>query len=393
MQGIIHIHFLILAVCFELLVPLTLVQAAFSHSFFRPSSSNSNNSSFLFLKIQQQESTMSEESPPLIPQISSESRAKIQTMESIIGQDEGNRGMKALIVPDDLEKAATILTNLKSLNTFFKNTQETPHVLILSGFPCCVDKNPPTETDGPPGAMAIAKCCLALGYKVTLVTDDSNEVVFAAAAEPYLNQMQLEIFPAEMSMEDEIRLKALATSSCDLIVSCERAGPAEDGICRTMRGIDMNDKKLIAPLHKIVDLARSENLQNPTPYIAIGDGGNELGMGKVIDIIHDKIPNGKLIGAVTAADYLIAASVSNWGGYALCAACAVLMNQYSGDEQEQEPQWGEKCIPSVQDEIELLNRCVAVGCRDGVSGLMEATVDGMPLETSMKCLEQLRNVL
>lgn len=324
------------------------------------------------------------ESTNPFPPTSSQSRAKIQKIESIIGQDEGNRGMKALIVSGDLEKAATVLTNLKLLQKSSKNTEVPPHVLILSGFPCCVDQNPPTETDGPPGAVAIARCCLALGHKVTLVTDESNRVVFTAAAEPYLNQIQLEIFPAEMSTGDNRRLKLLSTS-CDLIVSCERAGPAEDGICRTMRGIDMNAKHLIAPLHQIVDLVRSESLPSVVPYIAIGDGGNELGMGKVIDIIHDKIPNGKLIGAVTAADYLIAASVSNWGGYALCAACAVLMNQNNNEEK-----WREKCMPSVEDEIELLNRCVSAGCRDGVSGLMEATVDGMPLETSMKCLEQLR---
>ena len=38
----------------------------------------------------------------------------------------------------------------------------------------------------------------------------------------------------------------------------------------------------------------------------------------------------------------------------------------------------------------LLERCVAKGCRDGVSGKVEATVDGMPLETSMECLRAIR---
>jgi D-glutamate cyclase len=374
MQSITHFIFLI-----AFLLTVSVVDAAFFNSLFYPSTSTSSSR-------HSSESIMLESSQSF-PQTSPQSSAKIKKMETIIGQDEGNRGMKDLIVPNDLEKAATILTNLNLLKKSSRSDDEPPHVLILSGFPCCVDKNPPTETDGPPGAIAIAKCCLALGYKVTLVTDESNQVVFTAAAEPYLNQIHLEIFPAEMSTEDDRRLDTL-THSCDLIVSCERAGPAEDGICRTMRGIDMNAKNLIAPLHKIVESTRSGQLKTPTPYIAIGDGGNELGMGKVIDVIRDTIPNGKLIGAVTAADYLIAASVSNWGGYALCAACAVLMNQYS-----EEKQWRDKCIPSIEEEIELLNRCVAVGCRDGVSGLMEATVDGMPLDTSMKCLEQLRNTV
>jgi hypothetical protein len=45
-------------------------------------------------------------------------------------------------------------------------------------------------------------------------------------------------------------------------------------------------------------------------------------MGKVIDEIKANIPRGEKIGCVVAADHLIAASVSNWGGYALAAAAA-----------------------------------------------------------------------
>ena len=43
-----------------------------------------------------------------------------------------------------------------------------------------------------------------------------------------------------------------------------------------------------------------------------------------------------------------------------------------------------------EEEIKLLRKCVMAGCRDGVSGKMESTVDGMPLETSMKCLRRIR---
>ena len=53
--------------------------------------------------------------------------------------------------------------------------------------------------------------------------------------------------------------------------------------------------------------------------------------------------------------------------------------------------WVNACVPTEEEEVALLNRCVAVGCRDGVSGKMEATVDGMPLETSMECLRNIRS--
>ena len=45
-------------------------------------------------------------------------------------------------------------------------------------------------------------------------------------------------------------------------------------------------------------------------------------MGKVIQAVHQHIKNGVSIGCTTPADFLITASVSNWGGYALAAALA-----------------------------------------------------------------------
>jgi hypothetical protein len=96
---------------------------------------------------------------------------------------------------------------------------------------------------------------------------------------------------------------------------------------------------------------------------------------------------GEKIGCVVAADHLIAASVSNWGGYALAAAAAAAK---SGARDSQE-KWIEHCLRTEGEEIKLLHRCtVAVGCRDGVSEKVEATVDGRPIETSLQCLRGIR---
>ena len=141
----------------------------------------------------------------------------------------------------------------------------------------------------------------------------------------------------------------------------------------------MTEKGLIAPINRLIG-------ESKKPFIGIGDGGNELGLGKVIEKIIEHIPKGETIGCVIPATYLIAASVSNWGGYALAAAIAVA--KAKDDDIET---WIRRCLPSEEQEVELLDRCVAVGCRDGVSGLVEATVDGMPLETSLQCLRDIRN--
>jgi len=232
-----------------------------------------------------------------------------------------------------------------------------------------------------------------LGHKVTLVTDTCNQDVFAAALEPYSEKegVFMQTFPGSMSSEDDGRLQALAEVA-NLILACERAGPAHDSHCYTMRGIDMTERGLVAPLHRLVELSSST-----TFFLAIGDGGNELGMGKVYNAIltNPMIENGKKIACVTKADYLVAASVSNWGGYALAAGTALIkakIDENDGNKplKERIVEWINKCVPTQEEEVALLDRCVAKGCRDGVSGKVEATVDGMPLETSMKCLCDIR---
>ncbi|KAL7473374.1 hypothetical protein ACHAXS_013820 [Conticribra weissflogii] len=375
-------------------------------------------------KINDIMSTAPPQNRPISPTIA----ASIDKINDVITTDAGGRGMIHLVVSGDLLASAKILARLTTRTKSARREQrsnddddddELPHVVILSGFPCCVDHTPPTETDGPPGACAIATAALGLGYRVTLVTDECNEDVFRAAVvnddannddskskSKSKSNFTLVTFPSERAMTDQQsqRLTALARSA-DLIIACERAGPASDGNCYTMRGINMNEKGLIAPLHRIVDVARegsrdkSGSGASEVKFIAVGDGGNEMGMGKVLRKIREHIPRGELIGAVTVADHLIAASVSNWGGYALAAAAALVRcnDELDGIDDDDDDsgkkaraKWVESCVPTEESEVQLLERCVAAGCRDGVSGKMEATVDGMPLETSMKCLRDIR---
>lgn len=63
--------------------------------------------------------------------------------------------------------------------------------------------------------------------------------------------------------------------------------------------------------------------------ISIGDGGNEVGMGSVKNLIEKHISNGAIIAANTYCDYLIIADTSNFGAHALVASILVeLVNLY-----------------------------------------------------------------
>ena len=60
--------------------------------------------------------------------------------------------------------------------------------------------------------------------------------------------------------------------------------------------------------------------------IGIGDGGNEVGMGKVYDDVLKYVPFGDVIASTISCDYLISCGVSNWGGFAVAVGLSVLSN-------------------------------------------------------------------
>jgi len=257
---------------------------------------------------------------------------------------------------------------------------------------------------------------MKLGYNVTLVTETCNESVIRAAVDGetriYMpNHMHRDLPPMlqfdthakmkfcfvespSLSSENESELKDIMDKT-DLIIACGRPGPSSDGNCYTMSGINMNEYGLIAPLHNFVPGTKDAGYSSiERTFIAIGDGGNELGMGKVIDKIHEHLEDGEKIGAVAtlddeglSADYLIAASVTNWGAYGLIAAALLVQASDSKDRN-----WIKHCLPTEEAETKLLHRCVKAGSRDGVSGENEATIDGMPLERSMECLRKIRKI-
>lgn len=334
-----------------------------------------------------------------------EAERLVALLEERVQRDEGGRGIGELVIPrGELFNAAEAL--LKST-----------HVAILSGFPCMLKHTPPTETDGPLGSMAIARALLALGKTVTILTDECNEGVFlACGAASGLGSYQksekllFESFPgaAEFDGQDRIRLQQVS-AACDLVVAIERAGPAADGLYYTMRGLDMT--AIVAPLDDLLQPPSAPQEEEdeeagateeegeprslhtrraPITSIGIGDGGNEVGMGKIYNqILASRVPNAKQIACVVPTTHLLVCSVSNWGGYALAAAAAVVV---SFQQQRDSRALLREFLPSDDEERRMCSRIVEEGARDGVSGRLECSVDGMPLEVSLDVLRFLRNV-
>lgn len=82
-------------------------------------------------------------------------------------QDRGKRGMGPLLQSGELEEMV-------------RSVREAQSVAILTGYPCCLH-DPPTETDGPLGAIAMARAISALGIRTVILTDECNEAPVSAA--------------------------------------------------------------------------------------------------------------------------------------------------------------------------------------------------------------------
>ena len=94
---------------------------------------------------------------PFIASLLSESALKgIRSLEFEIKKDVGERGIEKLHIPDELVKAALVLSRSKAVAVHF-------------GFPCNTNTKYPDEVDGPPGFLAICKALLALGKRVSCI--------------------------------------------------------------------------------------------------------------------------------------------------------------------------------------------------------------------------------
>lgn len=70
----------------------------------------------------------------------------------------GNRGIRHLLHKDELLQAALSLSHAR-------------WILVTTGFPTHFNHEPPEETDGPPGAIALAAFLQALGKETSMVVD------------------------------------------------------------------------------------------------------------------------------------------------------------------------------------------------------------------------------
>ena len=237
-------------------------------------------------------------------------------------------------------------------------------VAIVTGF--CVRSAGIGETDGPPGALALAGALRILGKKAALITDRYSAPLVRIGARHLGIPVRVLELPDLQAEADSVLDGFAAAFKPTHVVALERPGSAPDGHRYSMRGEILDD---IAPA--------ADRLFTPDPgrgwvTLALGDGGNELGMGSLRETLKDEVPRGNLIFCVSPADHTLACGISNWGGYALAAALSILS--------------GALLLRNPEQERKLLEALVEVGAVDGCTRERTLSVDGLPWEDYSKTL-------
>ncbi len=304
-------------------------------------------------------------------------------------------------------------------------------VQFLADHPCCLvgivtgffipGGNPPApESDGPTGALFLARGLIRLGYSVVLITDSLCAEPLRQGLE-FFDEKNIDLFEFPLdrssaideasSFENKLNQFYQNYSELNILISLERVGPCHTmksfqsqrtnpdpdeitrfekqgpgqlaGQCLNMRGNSV--REFTAPLHVLFE--ERNRFAKMVFTIGIGDGGNEIGMGSIPwRVISENILNGLggKIACRIATDRTIVAGVSNWAGYALAAAlfaCFARERDYTSFFNEEK-------------EAGLLQEyCRTKTVVDGVRGIPSLSVDGMDWSLHARVLGLIREII
>ena len=266
-------------------------------------------------------------------------------------------------------------------------------VLISGGF-VVPPWLPNSETDGVPSSLglgrAIQKAC---GARVVYATEANVVPIFRAGAlaigmgvvpldilaeTPEIGRVAgrvavvpFPIDPVEASAEADRLIEQLAPKA---LVTIERSGPAEDGICYTGIGGDMTDST--SKIHLLVEKAADAGAFT----VGCFDLGNEIGAGKISETVKRVWKHGPKVACVTETDVPFAASNSAWAAYLIAAGLAGFAGNLEVAHTE-------------ELERRLLDACLAEGMMDAATLAPTRTLSGAHIDDYGHWVELVRSVV
>jgi hypothetical protein len=235
---------------------------------------------------------------------------------------------------------------------------------------------PTGENDGPLGAFVLARALRALGHEVVFLTESELTGIFEG-----LFHLYQESFPIIHLQKEDPGDHTATAPDLEILISIEKLGSNKQHVMHGATGTSRNGTRA-----HVDGLVRRMNEQGRLT-VGIGDGGNEIGFGKIYELARSTVDFGQLcrcpcgggIVTITSTQHLFPVAVSNWGAYGLTAALAALTGQM-------------QILHTPQREHELLALAKKLDCRDGASGTARESVDGVPAETSAAVVQMLKTL-
>ncbi len=196
-------------------------------------------------------------------------------------------------------------------------------VFILTGF--VLSPFNKAETDGVISSALLASALEKIfNVKTVIVCPDEAGNAIKRLMSYLETHSEIYIFTKESDKTEEECDKILSRFKPVAVISIECPGANKNGIYHNAGGTDVTN------LEAKTDLLFEKLCKSGVPNIAIGDLGNEIGMGTIADCIEKYVPSdceccGK--GGITArtkADNIITATVSDWGCYSLICMLACM---------------------------------------------------------------------
>ena len=262
------------------------------------------------------------------------------------------------------------------------------------------------ETDGPPGAAALARSIrLTLGGLPVILTDDylvdgMRQVMISAGFHVTTPEKLPNSLPRESGvtycptvaviglptdvhedrrMEEEL-LDRYRPACC---ISIERGAMNRHGRIHGMGGYDFSENQ--AKMDYLFTGAAGRGIAT----LGIGDGGNEIGMANIERTIRERVRYGNMCKCpcrsgiapdVAKVNVLVSATISNWGGYAVASLLALA---------------GGKLEAMCNEELEarILNACVAAEFHDSYGAGVSTSVDGCEAAVHLALITLIRKTI
>ena len=232
--------------------------------------------------------------------------------------------------------------SLHAAKGLIENIHEGDLVYIMSGFVLLPHKK--AEMDGIVSAVLLARALVkAFGAKpVLIVPEDCAHAVEAMAPVAglhfYYSIEEAMQYPFSVGMEIFTKDPEGAEACADAILAKGRPAaciaievPGANAIGQYHNAIGKNTTEIEAKSDILFTKCQEMGVWN----LAVGDLGNELGMGAIKDTLFQYVPYtapgectcgcGGGIASAVAADNLLTATVSDWGVYAMIAMTAWLL--------------------------------------------------------------------